>query len=46
MLRRNILQFVGIRPVRSTILGTVEGVSDVKRRKWLDEMEEMGRNAR
>jgi putative NADPH-quinone reductase len=46
MLRRNILQFVGIRPVRSTIHGTVEVVSDAKRRKWLAEMEEMGRKAR
>jgi putative NADPH-quinone reductase len=46
MLRRNILQFVGVRPVRSTIHGSVEGVSDAKRRKWLAQMEEMGRKAR
>jgi putative NADPH-quinone reductase len=46
MLRRNILQFLGIRPVRSTIHGMVEGVSEAKRRKWLEEMEELGRKAR
>jgi NAD(P)H dehydrogenase (quinone) len=46
MLRRNILQFVGIRPVRSTIHGMVEGDSDAKRRNWPAEMEEMGRKAR
>lgn len=46
MLKRNILQFVGIRPVRSTIFGMAEGVSEAKRRKWLDQMEEMGRKGR
>lgn len=43
MLKRNILGFVGARPVRTTILGNVVGVRPEKRRAWLDEMKEMGR---
>lgn len=46
MLKRNILKFVGVSPVRSTIHGFVEGVSTERRRGWLEEMEEMGREAR
>jgi|SRR5581483_7254360 len=45
MLRRNILAFIGVRPVRSTIYGYVEGVGAEGRRKWLAEMEALGRRA-
>jgi len=34
-LERNILAFMGIAPVRSTVVGMVEGVSANVRRKWL-----------
>jgi putative NADPH-quinone reductase len=44
-MRRNILNFVGISPVRETLLGTVEGASDAKRRKWVAAMHELGRKA-
>lgn len=46
MLKRNILQFIGVKPVRSTIHGMVEMVSNEKRMQWIDEAEAMGRAAR
>jgi putative NADPH-quinone reductase len=44
-LRRNILNFVGISPVRETLFGTVEGASDTKRRKWISAMHALGKQA-
>ena len=45
-LERNILKFSGIAPVRETIYGLVEGVSDEKRKSWLEEMNQLGRKAK
>ena len=45
-MRRNILNFVGISPVRETLLGMVEGASDAKRSQWLKKMRELGAAAR
>ncbi len=45
MLKRNILKFVGISPVRSTIFGYVEGVSAEKREAWLEQMTALGNGA-
>lgn len=45
-LRRNILNFVGISPVRETLFGMVEGASDRRRRSWLKTMRELGSKAR
>lgn len=42
-LERNILGFVGIAPIRETLFGGVEAVSDAKRAKWLKKMEALGR---
>ena len=42
-LKRNILKFSGINPVRSTLFGMVENVSQQKRHGWLNEMEEAGK---
>ena len=42
-LKRNILQFVGIRPVYETIIGSVEQTDHVK---WLERIRRFGRNAR
>lgn len=39
--RRNILLFSGIKPVRTSLVGLVEG-SDRHRRKWLDKMSRLG----
>ena len=44
-LERNILRFVGMKPVRTTLIGMVESLSDAKRRKWLDRMRALGREA-
>jgi len=41
-LERNILKFVGIKPVRECLIGMVEG-SQAKREKWLVKMESLGR---
>jgi len=42
-LKRNVLEFVGIRPVRETIIGTVE---QTDHKKWLDRVRTLGRTAR
>ena len=44
MLKRNILAFMGVRPIRSVIYGNIEGAGDARRKTWLVEMETMGRN--
>lgn len=41
-LRRNILAFVGIRPVRSTLFGLVEAASEKRRASWLAKLEKLG----
>lgn len=40
-LRRNILHFVGIRPVRSTVVGMVEGDA-ARRAGWLEKLRKLG----
>ena len=45
MLKRNILGFMGVRPIRSTIFGYVEGVSAERRAAWLRELAELGQRA-
>lgn len=42
MLRRNILAFLGAGPIRSTIYGMVEAVGHDRRRRWLDEIQDLG----
>lgn len=42
MLKRNILGFVGVAPVRTTVLGNIAGVSPDRRRAWLEEAKAMG----
>ena len=41
-LRRNTLWFCGIGPIRSTIIGSIEGMTEKQRMGWLDEMRELG----
>jgi putative NADPH-quinone reductase len=43
--RRNILHFVGIRPVRTSLVGLVEGAA-ARRDRWLARMESLGAAAR
>ena len=42
-LKRNILQFIGIKPVRSTIYGMIEAAGDERRKTWWHEVELLGR---
>jgi putative NADPH-quinone reductase len=44
-MRRNILNFVGISPVRETLFGMVGSVDDAKRRLWLAKMRRLGAKA-
>jgi len=41
-LRRNTLWFCGIGPIRSTIIGSIEGMNERQRLGWLDEMRGLG----
>jgi len=45
-LERNILKFVGIRPVRATLIGLVGWKNSDQREKWLQKMERLGRSGR
>jgi putative NADPH-quinone reductase len=44
-MRRNILNFVGIGPVRKTLFGMVETAGDARRRKWIEKMRTLGKRA-
>jgi len=39
--RRNVLRFTGIRPVRLSLVGLVEG-SEKNRQRWLDRIQQLG----
>ena len=41
-LERNILGFVGVKPIRSTLIGMVEGMSQEKRQRWLGNVKALG----
>ena len=44
-LERNILGFAGIAPIHETLVGSVEGLSEAARAKWLGKLEALGRVA-
>lgn len=44
-LERNILGFVGIKPIRSTLIGLVEHPDVRQRERWLRKLEALGRDA-
>jgi putative NADPH-quinone reductase len=44
-LERNILGFVGIHPIRETLIGMVESGGAAKHQKWLARLRELGRMA-
>ncbi len=45
-LERNILKFAGVKPVRTTLMGQVEGEARATRREgWLAQMRRLGRDA-
>ena len=43
-LERNILRFVGLKPIRHSIIGSVEA-SAVAREKWVERARQFGREA-
>lgn len=45
MLKRNILNFVGIGPVRHTLFGGIGMSSDATRRRWLTKVQALGHAA-
>ena len=45
-LERNILGFVGIGPIRETLIGMVEACSAAKRVKWLEKLRALGHAGR
>ncbi|MDM0078607.1 NAD(P)H-dependent oxidoreductase [Variovorax sp. J2P1-59] len=44
-LRSNILGFLGVAPVRKTLIGTIESLSDARRGEWLKRLQRLGRDA-
>ena len=44
-LNRNILGFVGIKPIRTTLFGLVADTAEAKRRRWIDHMHTLGSRA-
>ena len=44
-LKRNLLHFCEIKPVRFTYLGMVEAVSENERKKWLEDVRKLGSKA-
>ena len=44
-LNRNVLGFVGISPIRTSLFGKVENASDEKRQSWLGQMRALGARA-
>lgn len=45
-LERNLLGFVGIAPIRETLIGSVEAIGPTKRAKWLAALADLGAQAR
>ena len=45
LLKRNVLHFTGVSPVRSSVYGMIEAVGDEKRKEWLREVEALGHQA-
>jgi len=45
-LERNILGFAGIGPIRESLFGMIEGASDAKRKRRLEAMRALGKQAR
>jgi len=43
-MKRAILEFCGIKPVKITSFAPVKSSTDLKRKKWIDEVELLGRN--
>lgn len=45
-LKRNVLAFVGIRPIRDTLIGNIEGLTLEGRKAWLSSVKALGARGR
>lgn len=45
-LKRNILAFVGFRPIRDTLIGNIEGLTPARRQAWLKSVGALGARGR
>jgi len=45
-LERNILGFCGIKTTKETLIGMVESIGDKERKRWLEKMEQFGRDGK
>ena len=45
-LERNILGFIGIKPIRTTFIGMVEAINDAKRAAWMERLTSLGEGGR
>ena len=43
-LERSILRFVGIRPIRETLIGMIGFANERKRKAWLERLRALGAN--
>jgi putative NADPH-quinone reductase len=45
-LERSILSFIGVRPIRETLIGTVESLTEKQRKAWLEKLRALGERGR
>ncbi|SEN04072.1 NAD(P)H-dependent oxidoreductase [Nitrosomonas marina] len=45
-LERNILAFCSIKPIRTSLIGSIENRSEAQRKKWLSTMQQFGETGR
>ena len=45
-LERSILAFIGVRPIRETLIGMVESASEKRRKAWFDKLRALGERGR
>ena len=45
LLTRNILNFIGIKPVRHTLFGMIESSKPERRKRWLEQLRALGGQA-
>ena len=45
-LERNILSFCGIGPIKASLIGLIEGMTDKQRAAWLAKMAQLGRTGK
>ncbi len=45
-LKRNVLNYAGVSPVRATLIGSIKDIERRSAEKWLAAVEDLGRRAR